>query len=484
MAENFKNIKLPDPTEGVIRSAQVNDNVAPEDSVQLGVNVNFDRIGAISTRPGVSSYATALAGPVISLGYNSIQQTGVRRLLGQVGNLIRSWDGAAWTTVRTLTSSTNKARYSQFLNLTYMVNGNAAVSGSDAVQTFDGTTFGTTNVSFLPKGDFIQAGFEGRVWVLDAALDRLYYSEIASPTGVIITENPCAYIEKLSPQDGQSFTGVFRVPKALLIFKQNSIFRVYGASSVDPYPAYNVGTYSQESIVQAKDGVYFHHSSGFYRFNYDGPPTEISRRIKDFVDAIPRNTYGNITGLYDGKDNVTWAIGTVTVEGATYTNCMVRYTLSTQVWTIYDIAGSEQPTASLLYDNGTEIVPIIGTSTGKLGHLEDGETDFGLPIYFEVIGRFASFTDMWSHIKEINGMAVNSENGAGVSFQVQVDKQKPNVWDNVGDLKEGFTTLFPNYKSEDFNRMRYRIKGYTSGPQIIINGIEIMSLEDKGYDQN
>ena len=80
------------------------------------------------------------------------------------------------------------------------------------------------------------------------------------------------FIEKFSPQDGESITGLIRVPRALLLFKQNHIYRIYSATNIDPYPAYNVGTYSQESIVQTKDGVYFHHPSGFYHFSYDSQP--------------------------------------------------------------------------------------------------------------------------------------------------------------------------------------------------------------------
>ena len=50
MSTTLKNIKIPYPTEGVIRSAQLNDTVTPENSVQLAMNVNFDRVGAMQTR--------------------------------------------------------------------------------------------------------------------------------------------------------------------------------------------------------------------------------------------------------------------------------------------------------------------------------------------------------------------------------------------------------------------------------------------------
>lgn len=323
VAATTKNIKIPYPTEGVIRSAQLNDTVCPENSVQLAVNMNFDRIGALVTRPGVATYATTLGGSVTSFGVLNIQG-GIKRLFGQFGTTVQSWDGSTWTTRRTTTVPT-KARFSQWLNKLYMVNGTDALQCCDGTSAFAATS-GFVPATAMPIGDYIQAGFDGRIWIANKANDALYYSDIVQftpPSTYTLTYTATNFIQSLSPQDGESITGLFRVPKALLVFKQNHIFRVYSASNVDAYPAYNVGTYSQESIVQAKDGLYFHHSSGFYKFTYDGQPTEISRRVIDFVKAIPRASYDNIVGVYDGYDAIKWSVGSLTVDGVTYANCQM-----------------------------------------------------------------------------------------------------------------------------------------------------------------
>jgi hypothetical protein len=477
MAKTRKDLKIPYPVEGLIQSLQMNDTIAPEQSVATAINVVFDRIGAITTRPGNAQYATSLAGSILSLGKFAENATTNRKLLAQVGSKIYSWNGTTWTDVRTLTSSVLKARYSQFLNLTYTVNGSAG----DVIQTYNGTTYGSTNVASLPKGDFVQAGFEGRVWVANATLDRLYYSDIVSLGGTITGGTD--YIEKLSPQDGESFTGLYRVPRALLVFKQNHIYRVYGATSVDPYPAYNVGTFSQESIVEAKNGLYFHHSSGFYWFRYDGQPQEISRRIKAFVNAIPRTYYENVTGAYDGKDNVTWSVGPVTVDGVAYSNCQLRYTISTQVWTAYDLVGIN-PTAMITYDSGNIIAQIVGDSTGLVMQQDSGTTDNGNDFYFEVITRWMSITEMWSMKKQLSGIMVNHQNGSGTKFQFQTDKDAPNEWGDIGTLDEKYSTIFPNFQSEDFNRIRLRLSGFTKGTQIVFDGIEIDTMIEQGAEYN
>lgn len=466
----------------MIRSAQLNDTVTPENSVQLSLNMNFDRVGAWQTRPGVATFAASRNGSITSFGTLNIQG-GVKRLFSQVGTDISALIAGVWSSVRTCTT-TNKARYSQWLNRTYMVN------GVDALQCSSGGAFsaeaGFVPATTMPVGHFIQAGFDGRIWIGNKDTDALYYSDIvqfAPPSTYTLTYTATNYIQTLSSQDGESMTGLFRVPRALLVFKQNHIYRVYNSGNIDPYPAYNVGTYSQESIVQAKDGLYFHHSSGFYKFNYDGQPTEISKRIVDVVKNIPRSAYENVVGIYDGYDAVKWSIGAVTIEGVAYTNLQMRYTISTQVWTIYDFPGNDI-TALVTFDDGTGIYQTVGTAAGRVGQLDSGNDDFGEPITYDFIDRWRSFLEMYSKSKNLNGASVLSLNGGGAKLQIQTDKAGANVWEDVDTLTEEYSSLFPNAKTGDFNMMRFRIQGKTKGSPIVFTGIEILSITDKGFDKN
>lgn len=481
-------IKVPYPTEGVIRTSQLNDTVTPENSVELALNMNFDQIGSVATRPGVATYATTLAGEVKAFGTLNSQASATKYLFAQVGSTIQALNSTTgtWASVRTGLTGTGKARFSQFLNRTWMVNGNAG----DAPKTSNGGTFDTTDVpATFPKADFIDAGYGGRVWVADASNDILYYTDIVQSADGITYTTPLTFdittnfISKFSPQDGESITGLFRVPRALLLFKQNHIYRIYGVDNVDPYPAYNVGTYSQESIVQTKGGVFFHHSSGFYKFTYDSQPTEISRRIIDFVKAIPRSSYENIVGVYDGFDAVKWSVGELTVDGVTYSNCQLRYTISTQIWTIYDYNDNEI-TAMIRYDDGDTIEQIAGFSDGQVGKLDSGTTDFGEPISYELIDRWRSFTEFYGSSKKITGQSILSKNGAGALVQYQTDKQSVNKWTDLGTVEEGYISLFPNSETTDFNIIRTRIKGYSKGEPMIFDGVEILKLSDEGYDKN
>lgn len=403
------------------------------------------------------------------------------------GDEVSNTDDQVWTVRRSGLAQVSKPRFAQYLNYIWMVNGNERLGG-DPVATSKGGAFGTDLVpANFPKGDFIHAGFEGRVWVVDKSLGVIHYTDIvqfAPPNIYTLTYDPTVnFISNLSPQTGQSFTALKRVPRALLIFTEDSIFRIYGATSIDAYPAYNVGTFSQESIIETKTGIFFHHSSGFYQFDYGSQPIEISRRIIDFVKAIPRSAYGDIKGVYDGFDAVEWAVGQVTVEGVVFSNCVLRYTLSTQVWTVYDYTGNII-TAMISYDNGLSISHLIGTSTGLVGALDTGNTDFGLPFYYEFIDRWRSFTEMYCEIKSLDGINVYSENAAGANLSYQIQKSGPNAWLPLLTVGAENNSLEPTTGTKDFDVVRLRLAGNTSGAQVVVHGIEILSLVKKGFNKN
>jgi len=476
--------------------------------VQL-INMNPSTYAITLTPPKLSEYDFAGSGegsPIlisptkifmvwstnINAGFSAMFQTfgtlvNGRWLYAGHGDEVSNTDDQVWTVRRSGLAQVSKPRFAQYLNYIWMVNGNQRLGG-DPVATSKGGAFGNDLVPVdFPRGDFIHAGFEGRVWVVDKTLGIIHYTDIVqfSPPNIytLTYDRTVNFISNLSPQTGQSFTALYRVPRALLIFTEDSIFRIYGATSLDAYPAYNVGTFSQESIVESKTGIFFHHSSGFYQFDYGSQPVEISRRIIDFVKAIPRSAYSDVKGVYDGFDTVEWSVGSVTVEGVVFSNCVLRYTLSTQVWTVYDYTGNVI-TAMISYDNGESINHLIGTSAGLVGALDTGNTDFGQPFYYEFIDRWRSFTEMYCEIKALDGINVYSENAAGANLTYQIQKSGPNAWLPLLTVSEKNNSLDPNAHTEDFDVVRIRLAGNTRGVQVVVHGIEILSMINKGFNRN
>lgn len=486
MANKEPVIKFQNPTEGVVRAAAIADPVAQPNSVQEAINLNFDSMGVAIGRPGLTQYAVSPSGsnPILSYAAWLQNATTNRQLLAQQLNVIYAYITGSWVSKRTVTSTTNKARYAQFLNRTYMVNGNNG-AGGDICAVYDGSAFSAIDATYLGdliniKGDCIQAGFDGRIWIADASTDKLYYTNIVQPNGTFTTTGTPQFISNLSPQDGQSITALFRVSRALLVFKQNEIFRVYSASSLDPYPAYYVGTYSQESVIQGVDGVYFHHPTGFYKFQYDGQPQNISRRIIDFVQGISRTNYDKIISWKDA-DHIYWGVGNVTVKNRTYNNCVFRYTISSNVWTIYSY--SKSLTAAIVYDDGTNILPLAGTSLGITTQTDLGFSDLGDEIFCEMTSRWVTFFGLASILAAITGATAVHQNCGGMKVDFQYDKEE-NKFNPVMALTDEYANVFPNIITSDFNRIRYRFSGSYSKALPVFETVEILQLQEQGYKQN
>lgn len=81
-------------------------------------------------------------------------------------------------------------------------------------------------------------------------------------------------------------------------------------------------------------------------------------------------------------------------------------------------------------------------------------------------------------------MTVITENAAGAELQYQTEKSPMNVWTDIDDIKDKFDALFPNASTDDFNNVRLRLKGYTAGTPMIFHGVELLSIQNKGLDQN
>jgi len=472
---------IPNPTEGMIRSAAVEDYVSDESSVQESLNMNFDRIGTTTVRPGITSYTNATLS-AFAKGYHQWTQAGTtnRQLIAQDGFDLKKFSGGSWTTIHT-NSSNYRVRSAQMNNQTFFV----CRYNTDATSSYDGTTY-TVGVASLPKGDFINAGFEKRIWVGNRDEGRVYYTD-QIPFGDPITGGS-EYIY-FNAENGQAMTGLFQVQKALLVFYPDNIFRIYGATSSDAYPAYYIGTYSQESIVKAKDGVYFHHSTGFYKFAYEGQPQEISRKVIDFIQAIPRLSYENVFGWSD-EDHVYWHVGDLTVGGISYKNVVFRYTISSQVWTIYSYfsgnTSTKQLTTQFTYDDGINITRLVGINNGATAIINSGTTDLGEPIFYNNISRWMSFTKMQSRYQNLKSIAVTHINGAGAILEAQVDKDTEDKWTYIGDYDEKYVTLFQsvNTNLNAFNRVRFRTRGTSTGTAPIYGTMEVINYEDLGAFYN
>ena len=154
--------KLPIPISnlGIVRESAVDESATSPESVELAINLSFDRIGSCQLRNGLTLLGSQIGSSAVLGMENYRNNTGTTYgLLAKVGTQVYNFNGTTWGSVRNGLSLTSKMRTTNFLDLTYMVDGH---SGS-AVSTYNGSSFGLTNVGSLPTSDFIE-NYRSRIW--------------------------------------------------------------------------------------------------------------------------------------------------------------------------------------------------------------------------------------------------------------------------------------------------------------------------------
>ena len=66
----------------------------------------------------------------------------------------------------------------------------------------------------------------------------------------------------------------------------------------------------------------------------------------------------------------------------------------------------------------------------------------------------------------------------------QHKKNTANVWEYIDTVNSEYDSLMPNANTEDFASIRLRLVGNSKGAPISIHGIEILSIQDKGFEEN
>lgn len=477
---------------GLINQGAVGENERPASSVMESLNMHFDAIGTATIRKGSQALGTGLdASPVLGLHYfvdNSGGVNGTTQIMAVTGTTLYYLAAGTWTSKRTSLTAGSKARFTTFLNFAWMVN------GTEATEVWTGNTADNFsnggNASGAPTGTYIE-NFITRVWIAGNSTypDRLYYSSVPSAASTPVVSwstDPVTGTQwiDISPQDGDTITGLQRFRQWLIIFKTNHLYRLLGIGQVDPDPYYAVGTSSQESIIETKAGIFFHHASGIYQFNIYGIVQEVSRPIWDIIRAIPASQYPSITGWLEAdQDHVCWSVGTVTIAGITYTNLVIRYTISTQCWTHYTypapfvMAIRRQP----FYTDTTYQYAVVGDNAGKVVQLNvtGVGTDYGnVGIPYSLIHAWDNVDGLLSTRKTAMTANFSHYHGSGSNVNFQTETNDPdnlNDWSRrvgqLGEINTGFNTM--NIKAR---KLRFRISGVSTGQGMIYNGYEMLDV--------
>ncbi len=306
---------------------------------------------------------------------------------------------------------------------------------------------------------------------------RLFFSSVISSAGNI-TWTPLTDWVDINPGDGEDFTGLKNYSLELLCFKPNFIYR-FKTSGVDPDPLIKIGTRSHESIVEGKRGLYFHHDTGFYQYT-GGYPTELSRPIIDFIQAIPFSQYANIIGWKD-IDHIYWSVGNITIQetygSVTIKNCVLRYTESSQVWTVYSYPSDIR--RAMQYTNGTTLTNLVALDNGVVATQDSGVTDLGEPIKYRMKTKWYDFGEI-SQRKILQELCAVCERAQASELAYQID-DNPAVF-TLGELKKLFNYFPPKSSSLNiqFHRIRFVVQGVARFDSPIFRSIELYNIQNEG----
>jgi hypothetical protein len=437
---------------GVIRQAEVSDDLIPDGAVVEAVNVNFDRKGAVQLRPGITNLGgTVQVGGACYGIFNAVFSTSstYRPLVAMTeggSQSIYLYQSGSWSVSLDGDTQSLKTRFTTFNDFVFRVN------GTDNMRVWSGggtwiATGGQMNPDDMASYDtkYIE-NFKSRVYVAgDLSYPyRLYYSSVISSTGLIDWTPTTDYVDIV---DGEEITALKRYATELLVFKPNYIYR-FNTSGVDPDPMIKVGTRSQESIVEGKNGIYFHHYTGFWKYS-GSMPTEISRAISDLIPLISTQT--DIFGWKD-SDHIYWSVGDLTVEGESWPDVTLRYTESSDLWTVYSYGKTMRMGTD--YYNGSTVTQIIGSDNGHVYTLNSGNSDDGTAIGYWFITKWLEFGN--SGVKKvIKDIDCYYDKALKAKILYQIDDE--DSWKELGQVIRDYDQL--NIK---FYRIRFKIRGISS----------------------
>lgn len=460
-------ISIEDLSGGMI--SNVHDSLLPPNVAKLSVNLHYDTIGKATQRNGTTILGTTVSSGNTCRGLASFTNSTEtkNRAVAVFNQTVYGYDGSAWASIGAV-ASTAKVRFASFLDLVFRV------GGGSATMTWDGTipgAFGATNVASAPSGTVIET-FKERVYVAGdtSAPDRLYFSSIVS-SGLTITWTTATDYIDINPEDGDHITALKKTSNLLLIFKTNAMYRFNG-SAVDADVVVGVGTTSQESVAEIQGMVFFFSPLGIFMTN-GGYPVEVSRPIDDWIRAISPSFYSEVAGFGD-SDHYYCSVGNVTINGRSFTNVWLVYTLSSKNWCVYSFQDSFRNLVR--YRDSSSAISYIGGDTGgRVQTVLSGTTDNGTAIFWEYRHKEMTFGSRatTNTVVEISTFITN---GKGTTLSLSADGG-PAV--PVGEIRNTVDIHKSIDKTGHFFQVVF--SGANKNTPVVLNGFEYTKVVNQGY---
>lgn len=472
-----RDVTVDDFSSGVYDDESVADSLMPPNACRHGVNVQFNvPRGAVSQRLGTTVLGdqAGVSGSDILGIHNFRSPTSANnKLIIATNSVIRYLNGSTWTNIVTGLTSGLKTRFITYLNRVALMN------GTDGIRSWDGTagawltTGGPLDVADWPVTK-LAVLLNGRILALGDSTNpsQIYESSLQS-AGTLSWDSGNRNTQ-IFPNDGNGdLTSAVSNGRVAILFKERAQYRYDGNSVQYIAP---IGTTSHESVMTDDEGVtYFFgqgaNSVGFYATT-GGYPKKISRPIQKWVEAISASFYDDVAGYTDGT-SVYWSIGSVTIDGTTYTNASVVYNLSDRTWECRSHA--DRFLVYSQYINGSSELTIVGGDTdGYIQTMDSGNTDNGTnivsefetgPLFFTGRGRQKAIPEIIAHCSDIQNMSIHA----------RVD----GILNPVG----GVTDKNTRFQNLDLRGRKFNMKMTcsNSGVPFVFDGFSFPIIQDEGF---
>ena len=475
-------VKIRDFRQGIYRKASVSDYLAPDGSVQHGLNVNFDTtVGNAVVRSGT----TQISFPVTNLPPQGFTEFVPKVSVGGSELILVSngvgyyWNGVGWGTSDLSIDASAKVRFSSLGGRCFEVNGVDAMKSSA-----DGATWTTTDCITTVIPSLVYRSGNRLLASGDSTYpSRVYFSSIIEPaSSPFITWNidPVTgdWID-INPDDGSNITAFAETSSTTLVFKANAMYRLNSIqTTTDPQNIFNMGAVSQEAVTACRGLVYFFSGQDICRTD-SSFPEQISRfGVQDWLDAIPQANWDKVAAGNDGM-NVYFSIGNVTMNvnqdtQMTYYNVVLKFSTRDQTWSVHSYGDYFQYFTQYTTTAGRLM---YGADSNSMVHIMNyGTTDNGRPIFYELITQELEFGER-SHTKKIaDKIAIMTKNGQDGMIEITPDDNDP-----VGLP----VTLQPRVAvAKDLNLegnfFTIRWFGSSSGTAPVLEGVTFSNVTDQG----
>ena len=349
MPSNIQVLNIRDFTGGLNLNTdtfKLQDNESPD-----LLNVDIDGRGGFQCRRGVTPFSTTSLATTPHSMWNYTNSGASYTMVGQGAKMLYS-TGTTWTELGTnIGASSGTVGAATVNNTFYWVRDNAAA------QKWNGTTLTSLGTSFnntitpgsgnMPRAQHI-AVHSGYTWIAATWESGTFYGSRVRFSWAnefdLSAENwrSDEFIDVDPGKDGDQITAIMPFGDQLLVFKQNSVYAIYGYSS-DSFTVVNVsnsvGCAGRHAIVGTPNGVFFFDPKTGLNA-YDGrqvrsPFGQIWPSMRD--GWIPKTSYANIhLGWINNRVWMSVPWKTAPSDPRYYTFVFDPF-LSNGCWTKYDL---------------------------------------------------------------------------------------------------------------------------------------------------